>query len=360
MIGLKYCEKTDSAPVITCICMRHEMAYAKQLAFMFGKKIYYRSDFSAKLCSYARGEVLLPADYAEMVKLYIDYLKAVENKKDSLSQVIRISNDGLKICGHLFKPFFKLKELIWVIGEPDARNWLYIDEKPIELCSWDTLGLCTYSILGDKNYIQRVLICKKEISDDNIKPFSGKLFINGKPFDGKGKNGVYGYFEIEKDAFIVLGRKGRLLELCTNDDADFIAVEFGKIICFAVINNHKERLQKLIKEGHDKNCTAGYNEEPLLTVAITENLPDIVKILIDARADVNKPSRWGITPLMRAVLKEEAEYVRLLIDAGSDKNIRDKNGFSALDYAKMHKVKPEIVALLKARNYPKPNLPQSH
>ena len=96
-----------------------------------------------------------------------------------------------------------------------------------------------------------------------------------------------------------------------------------------------------------KNCTDNYNEEPLLTVAITENFSDIVKILIDSGADVNKPSRWGITPLMRAVLSEKMKFVRMLLKAGADPNIRCKKGFSALDYAKMHQVNPKIIEILE-------------
>ena len=72
-----------------------------------------------------------------------------------------------------------------------------------------------------------------------------------------------------------------------------------------------------------------------------------VKILIDAGADLNKPSKWGITPLMRAVIGEKTEFVRMLLNAGADPSVRCKEGFSALDYAKMHQVKLEIIEMLE-------------
>ena len=50
---------------------------------------------------------------------------------------------------------------------------------------------------------------------------------------------------------------------------------------------------------------------------------------------------------MRAVIGEKTEFVRMLLNAGADPNIRCKEGFSALDYAKMYQVKLDIIEMLK-------------
>ncbi len=347
LVGLKFCEKTDLAPSITFICMRHEMVCAKQIAFSFGKKIYYSSDYSAKLFSYSKGDVLLQSDYHEAAKLYCHHIEEKARNKDFDENVIRVSNSGLQIQGHLLKPFFRLNELIWIIGEPDEREWLYIQEKSVEVCSWNKIGLSTISKFWDKNHIKGFYICKKEIKDKKIKPFQGNLYINEKTFEEKKADGIYGYFEIGRDALAVTARKNEKLELCENDEADFIGIEFYKQISLAVTGNQVECLQELIKKRHVKNCTDNYNKEPLLTVAITNNFSEIVKILIDAGADLNKPSKWGITPLMRAVIGEKTEFVRMLLNAGAAPNVRCKEGFSALDYAKMHQVKLEIIEMLE-------------
>ena len=269
LVGLKFCEKTDLAPSITCICMRHEMVCAKQIAFSFGKKIYYSSDYSAKLFSYSKGDVLLQSDYHEAAKLYRNLIEENARNKDFDENVIRVSNSGLQIQGHLLKPFFRLNELICIIGKPDEREWLYPQEKSIEVCSWNKIGLRTIANSWDKNHIQSFHICKKEIKDKKIKSFQGDLYINGKTFKGKETAGIYGYFEIGRDALAVTARKNEKLELCENDEADFIGIEFYKQISLAVTGNQVECLQELIKRRHDKNCTANYNKEPLLTVAIT-------------------------------------------------------------------------------------------
>ena len=101
LVGLKFCEKTDLAPSITCICMRHEMVCAKQIAFSLGKKIYYRSDYSAKLFFYSKGDVLLQSDYHEAAKLYCHHIEEKARNKDFDENVIRVSNSGLQIRGHL-------------------------------------------------------------------------------------------------------------------------------------------------------------------------------------------------------------------------------------------------------------------
>lgn len=76
MIGLKYDSKKMSAPVITFVCMRHEMPLAKENAREFGKKIYYNSNVSAILFKYYSGQELMGEDYLAIAILYASYIKS--------------------------------------------------------------------------------------------------------------------------------------------------------------------------------------------------------------------------------------------------------------------------------------------
>ncbi len=76
LVGLKYVPGKMCAPVITFVCMRHEMALAKQLAFNTGKKIFYNSEVSAMLFKYQKGEVLHENDFLPVVMMYAQIIKS--------------------------------------------------------------------------------------------------------------------------------------------------------------------------------------------------------------------------------------------------------------------------------------------
>ena len=61
----------------------------------------------------------------------------------------------------------------------------------------------------------------------------------------------------------------------------------------------------------------------------------VVAALPDAAAaiDLNHPDDDGYTPLMTASGRGEPEVVRVLLAAGADKDLRNKKGKTALDYA---------------------------
>ena len=76
LIGLKYTGPDMYSPVITACCMRHEIAYAKQVAFNAGKMIYHDSKASAKLFSkYAVDDEIESDDFMSVVGYYADHYK---------------------------------------------------------------------------------------------------------------------------------------------------------------------------------------------------------------------------------------------------------------------------------------------
>src|SRR5438309_9910301 len=75
----------------------------------------------------------------------------------------------------------------------------------------------------------------------------------------------------------------------------------------------------------------------------------VLKLLLDAKADVNAPLVRGETPLMSVADKGNIEAVRLLLDRGADVNVREsKGGQSALMWAVAGR-HAEIVKLLVER-----------
>lgn len=73
---------------------------------------------------------------------------------------------------------------------------------------------------------------------------------------------------------------------------------------------------------------------PLLR-AVELNFIDGVEKLLAYKADVNYANRSGETPLIKAVLLDRAELVRILLDAGADPDKTDIiQGLSAREYAK--------------------------
>jgi ankyrin repeat protein len=70
---------------------------------------------------------------------------------------------------------------------------------------------------------------------------------------------------------------------------------------------------------------------------------EIVKMLIDAGADVNVQNIWNNTSLHRAALYGEIDIARILIDAGARKDIRDEDDRIPYDLART----PELKNLLK-------------
>ena len=101
------------------------------------------------------------------------------------------------------------------------------------------------------------------------------------------------------------------------------------------------KIQANIAAGADVNYKA--NGRPMLVWAAQSNNPEIVKILIAAKADVNGADEGlGHTPLMRAVETQSIEVVKILLEAKANPNAESLRGESVLSMA-IQTAKPEFV-----------------
>ena len=83
LIGLHYIRGGLYAPIITVICTRNEMAYAKKIAFENGKKIYRHSKISAILFKkYPVGAEINPEDFSYVVNFYANFYEKQDNNKN--------------------------------------------------------------------------------------------------------------------------------------------------------------------------------------------------------------------------------------------------------------------------------------
>lgn len=98
-------------------------------------------------------------------------------------------------------------------------------------------------------------------------------------------------------------------------------------------------VEKLLGVGADPNIqskVATLDDSGGLTallVAVRQNKPDIVKLLIDNKADINKASGRGVTPLMLACWQANAAIVQMLIVREPQVGATDDQGQTALMYA---------------------------
>ena len=73
------------------------------------------------------------------------------------------------------------------------------------------------------------------------------------------------------------------------------------------------------------NVAMDEGKTPLM-VAVERRDAATAKVLLSARADVNKPDKAGITALSRVAAVGYLVMVKLLVEAGADVNATDKQG----------------------------------
>lgn len=138
-------------------------------------------------------------------------------------------------------------------------------------------------------------------------------------------------------------------------DINAIGSEGQTALMYAANFVHIPVVQALIDAGSDLDILSedgglGEGMTALMHVAgsffATGKRAEVVKMLVDAGANVNLKGEEGFTALMRAAVAGYADSTKALIEAGADLNLRDDNGNTAMMLAEDNS-HSKIVRLLK-------------
>jgi ankyrin repeat protein len=102
----------------------------------------------------------------------------------------------------------------------------------------------------------------------------------------------------------------------------------------------------LVDKVKDINGNSKYGTP--LAAAIFKGRKEVVKVLLEAKANPNIADTNGSTPLHYAIIIRDEDMIEMLVDAKADVSAKDNRGKSALDYAEM--TKNENIILLLNKN----------
>lgn len=114
-------------------------------------------------------------------------------------------------------------------------------------------------------------------------------------------------------------------------------------ILFAANQSDTAKVVDLLRRGMDVN-TADQQGTTLLMIAARVNNRELLRFLLDNRANAQRKNRYGDTALMIATLQGHEEIVRLMLERKVDPN---QTGWNALHYAAFEN-RAGIAALLLA------------
>lgn len=101
----------------------------------------------------------------------------------------------------------------------------------------------------------------------------------------------------------------------------------------AVLNNKVDEAKELIKEGVNVKASFGSVAVPPLIIAVHENNPEMVQLLLENGANINVRESEGNTPLLMAAQFGFKDIVKKLLQVGADINSKNYFEQTALDLA---------------------------
>ena len=105
-------------------------------------------------------------------------------------------------------------------------------------------------------------------------------------------------------------------------------------IVLASSQQNSQLVKLLIDAGADVNKGSGPNlDERALSYAALNSTVEIARLLLDAGADVNAVNRNNATALMYASQMRKVDVMKLLIEKGAKINVQDIGGYTALIFA---------------------------
>ena len=105
-----------------------------------------------------------------------------------------------------------------------------------------------------------------------------------------------------------------------------------------------EVVKLLLKHKADINAKSG--KGTVLMGACFKGNVELATLLVKYKADVNSVNDLETTPLMYAILSQKIELIKLLLENGALKDVKERSGKTALDYA-IQSGNKEIIQLIK-------------
>jgi ankyrin repeat protein len=106
------------------------------------------------------------------------------------------------------------------------------------------------------------------------------------------------------------------------------------------LNGRIQILQMLLKYGANPNQVDRYGDVPIFSAirGKSENRYKSVNLLVKYGANINYINKDD-TPLIISVKNKDKKMIQLLFDLGADKNLQNKNGKKAIDFAKTKEIR---------------------
>jgi ankyrin repeat protein len=128
---------------------------------------------------------------------------------------------------------------------------------------------------------------------------------------------------------------------------DVVDPEHRTPMMFAAFNGHTQVVEFLFEKGAQVD-TRDINGRTGLMYASSGSYGDTVMLLLSRGAEVDvQGTLEGFTALMTAAAEGQVEIVRHLLDHGADRSLKDKDGDTALTFARQ-KGHAEVVELLES------------
>ena len=124
-------------------------------------------------------------------------------------------------------------------------------------------------------------------------------------------------------------------------------------LTIAAVNNDVDTLKAVLAGGGDARAVIGRDKGSALISAAQLGFVDIVRALIDGKADIDHVNARGWSPLITAVVlgngdRAHTDVVEALVGAGADGDIKDSLGKKAIDYARSRGYTDMVPILQKA------------
>lgn len=260
---------------------------------------------------------------------------------------------GMKFCLAKMKDKRVLNVIVQVLLE--SAHWMkrkFLNEMATEYV-WPGLG----TLMQEHSDEVLVRICK-----DNLVEIFRLLRRSGVSFDYDNAHRVVLSQETLWDKYDLPTPKQASIDNEVNDYDDYddddddeyvLEDSFGHIATFPLslaIKHARENLVlELINDGADLSRVLNdsfSNYEDILSHAIIQNMPNVVKQILEIRPLINETDYEQLCMINWAVRADSLELVQILYEAGASLSASDANGTAPLHVAKKLKCSQQIIQFL--------------